>query len=112
MNVGTLVIVRIKSQRQGAFMSIEPFIKSSDIKASLHFYGNILDFEVVQAPDPDPESVLSKYAFLKRGDGYIHISQHAGDGVFGNVIYVRVKNLHELYNAFRNNGLKVQKNQG
>jgi len=93
-------------------MSIEPFIKSSDINASLHFYSNILDFEVVQAPDPDPESVLSKYAFLKRGDGYIHISQHAGDGMFGNAIYVRVNNLRELYNVFLNNGLKIQEKSG
>lgn len=93
-------------------MSIEPFIKCSDMKASLHFYANILDFEVVQSPDSNPESVLSKYAFLKRGDGYIHISQHAGDGVFGNVIYVRVNNLHELYHIFRDNGLKVQEKSG
>lgn len=93
-------------------MTIEPFIKCSDIKASLDFYGNVLDFEVVQAPDPDPGSVLSKYAYLRRGDGYIHISQHAGDGVFGSVIYIRVKNLHELYDVFRNNGLKVGEKSG
>ena len=93
-------------------MSIEPFIKSSDIKASLNFYTRILDFEVVQAPDPDPKLILSKYAFLKREGGYIHISQHEGDGVFGNVIYVRVKDLREIYNVFSNNGLKVQKISG
>jgi len=39
-------------------MSIEPFIKCSDIKTSLHFYSQILDFKVIQAPDPDPEAFL------------------------------------------------------
>jgi catechol 2,3-dioxygenase-like lactoylglutathione lyase family enzyme len=93
-------------------MSIEPFIKSSDIEVSLYFYANLLDFEVVQAPDTDPDSFMSMYAFLKREDSYLHISQHAGDGVFGNVIYVRVNNIDEIYSVFINNGLKVQEKAG
>ena len=44
-------------------MPIEPFIKCSDIKVSLDFYSNILDFKVAQAPTPDPESFMSMYHF-------------------------------------------------
>ena len=93
-------------------MSIEPFIKCSDIKASLNFYTNLLDFKVVQAPDPDPESFMSMYAFLKREESFVHLSQHSGDGVFGNVIYVRVKNIDIVYNDFLSNGLELQDKAG
>ena len=93
-------------------MSIEPFIKCSDIKQSYQFYTELMDFEGVQPPDPDPESFLSMYAFLKRqGDG-LHLSQHAEDGVFGSVTYVRVGNLDELYTVFLSNGLSVQERVG
>ena len=93
-------------------MSIEPFIHCSDIISSLSFYTKLLDFKVVQAPDPDPEAFMSMYAYLQRGDSGIHLSQHAGDGVFGNVIYVRVNNIDDMYSAFLNNGLKVQDKSG
>ena len=93
-------------------MSIEPFLKCSDIKVSLNFYTNLLDFKVVQAPDPDPEAFMSMYAYLKREESSIHLSQHAGDGVFGNVIYVQVKNIDAIYSAFLNNGLKKQEKSG
>ena len=93
-------------------MSIAPFLKCSDIKKSLSFYTNLLDFKVVQAPDPDPEAFMSMYAFLKREESFIHLSQHAGDGVFGNVIYVRVKNIDEIYSTFIDNGLKIQEKSG
>jgi len=94
------------------FMPIEPFLRCSDIKNSLNFYTNFLDFKVAQAPDPDPEAFMSMYACLKREESFIHLSQHAGDGVFGNVIYVRVKSIDEIYSAFINNGLKSQEKSG
>ena len=71
-------------------MSIQPFIKCSDIAKSIEFYTHVLDFKVVQAPDPNPKSFMSKYAFLERDGSYIHLSMHEGDGVFGNLIYINV----------------------
>lgn len=93
-------------------MSIQPFLKCSDIKVSLNFYTNLLDFKVVQAPDPDPEAFMSMYAYLKREESFIHLSQHAGDGVFGNVIYVQVKDIDAIYKTFLNKGLKAQERSG
>ena len=93
-------------------MSIAPFLKCSDIKSSLNFYTNLLDFNVVQAPDLDPEAFMSMYAYLKREESFIHLSQHAGDGVFGNVIYVQVNNIDKIYSAFLNMGLKIQETSG
>ena len=89
-------------------MSIQPFIKCSQIKASLTFYTEILDFSVVQEPDPDPNAFLSVYAFLERDGSFIHLSEHSGDGVFGNVIYVRVENIDKIYEQFILNGLEAQ----
>ncbi len=88
-------------------MAIEPFIKCSEIAASLKFYTEILDFRILQAPDADPASFMSMYAFLQRGSGRIHLSSHSGDGVFGNVNYVRVDDLDDLYRKFVKNGLNV-----
>lgn len=93
-------------------MSIEPFIKCSQIKASLAFYTEILDFKVVQAPDPDPTSFMSVYAFLERGGSHAHLSEHSGDGVFGSVIYVRVENIDSTYKTLIENGLEVKDKGG
>lgn len=93
-------------------MSIQPFIRCSDIAVSLHFYTEILDFEVRQPPDPEPDSFMSMYANIKREECVVHLSQHAGDGVYGNVIYAHVDNLDETYKLFLNNGLKIQEISG
>lgn len=39
-------------------MSTEPFIDSSDIKASLKYYPEILDFTIHRGLDPDPNSFM------------------------------------------------------
>ncbi|GAA0403780.1 hypothetical protein GCM10009133_10550 [Cocleimonas flava] len=93
-------------------MSIQPFIRCNDITVSLPFYTEVLDFNTLQAPDPDPTSFMSMYAFLERDGDRVHLSQHAGDGVFGNVIYVNVTNLDEVYKGFTNNGLTVKDKAG
>ena len=93
-------------------MSIQPFIKCSQIKASLAFYTEILDFNVVQAPDPDPNAFLSVYAFIERDGSFVHLSEHSGDGVFGNVIYVRVENIDKIYEQFILNGLEAHSKGG
>ena len=97
-------------------MSIQPFIRCSDITVSLPFYTEILDFNILQAPDPDPSAFMSMYAFLERveGDSHdrIHLSQHAGDGAYGNVIYVQVTHLDEIYRKFTVNGLTIKDTAG
>ena len=93
-------------------MSIQPFIKCSQIKESLAFYTETLDFKVRQAPDPDPESFMSMYAFLEREGSFVHLSEHSGDGVFGSVVYVKVEGIEELYDKFVSNGLKAQDKGG
>lgn len=93
-------------------MSIEPFIKCSDLNRSLHFYSKLLDFKVLQEPDSNPASFMSKYAFIEREGGFVHLSAHAGDGVAGNVIYVRVKGIEALYQKFVENGVETNREKG
>ncbi len=90
-------------------MAIEPFIKCSDIKTSLRFYTKVLDFVVQVAPDLDENAFMSKYAQLRRGDDLVHLSSHEGDGVFGNLIYVRVSNVEQLYQDYIARGLNIEK---
>lgn len=89
-------------------MSIQPFIKCSNISESLAFYSTILDFDVVLPPDPDPEAFMSSYAYLEREGSGVHLSAHSGDGVFGNVIYIHVADIDALYKTLTGNGLKPQ----
>lgn len=87
-------------------MSIEPFIKSSDISSSIRFYTEVLDFTVKVPPDPNPSSHDSKHAILERDGSCVHLSSHADDSVFGILIYVRVPCIDELYGRFVANGMK------
>ncbi len=88
-------------------MAIEPTIKCSDISRSLDFYTRVLDFVIVLAPDPDPTAFMSKYSLLEREGSRVHLSSYGGDGVFGNVIYVRVDDIDPLYTQFVANGLRT-----
>ncbi len=88
-------------------MAIEPFVQCSDINQSLQFYTEVLDFVVVQAPDPDPESLLAGYAFMAREGSGVHLSTHSGDGVAGITLFIRVENIDVLYQQFIENGLDL-----
>jgi len=89
-------------------MAIEPCIKCSDIQASLTFYTEVLDFMIKVAPDTDENVFMSKYALLNRDNDNVHLSSHEGDGVFGNLIYVRVENVDKLYRDYISRGLNTE----
>ena len=92
-------------------MPIEPFIKCSDITASLRFYTAVLDFSIRQPPDPDPQAFMSMYALIERAGSLVHLSAHAGDGAYGSLNYIRVDNLDELYQQYVERGLNVTQPQ-
>ena len=88
-------------------MTVEACIKCRDIQSSLLFYTQTLDFSIHVKPHPDETAFESKYALLRRGKSFVHLSAHEGDGVFGNLIYIRVEEIEKLYQALLGRGINV-----
>ncbi|MEO9826204.1 MAG: VOC family protein [Paracoccaceae bacterium] len=89
-------------------MSIEPCLSCRDIKTSIEFYTQVLDFDVAVAPHADPDQFSSRYAALSRDGDILHISSHAREnGAFGAEIYIRVNNVDALCERFVANGVKL-----
>jgi catechol 2,3-dioxygenase-like lactoylglutathione lyase family enzyme len=86
-------------------MSLIPLIKCTDMKESVSFYTKILDFEHI-GTWPDEEASPS-FTILKRNDYELHLSSHAGDGVFGSVFSVIIDEIDELFKKFRERGLNL-----
>jgi catechol 2,3-dioxygenase-like lactoylglutathione lyase family enzyme len=85
---------------------IIPLIRCSDIARSVEFYTILLDFEM-SFSDMDGQSPA--FATLKRGNDYIHLSSHSGDGVFGGVVCVAVEDVDRLIKDLRQRGLPPSK---
>lgn len=93
---------------RGERVTIEPFLDCRHISASIDFYTRVLDFDLVVAPDPDPEQFASRYAAVSRGGEILHLSSHRREnGAFGAAIYVRVDNVDELCEQFLSNGVTL-----
>ena len=89
-------------------MSLEPWLSCRDIRRSLSFYTEILDFSVVAPPDPDPASFGAHHAVLARDGDMLHLDSHAREkGCFCSGFYVRVDNIDALFSAFITNGLVI-----
>ena len=89
-------------------MAIEPFFDCRDIATSVHFYTNVLDFDLAVAPDPDPNEFGSRYAAVSRDSDLLHLSSHSREnGAFGATVYVRVDNVDEVCARFIANGIKL-----
>ena len=94
-------------------MSVEPCLSCRDISRSIEFYTQVLDFEVVAAPHPDPTHFASRYAALSRNGDVLHLSSHAREnGAFGSEIYIRVDNVDALCERFVANGVELTVPQG
>ena len=79
-----------------------------DILASVRFYTEVLDFELVVAPHPDPTHFDSRHAVLVRDGAVLHLDSHGREqGVFGTQIYVRVTNVDALCARFVAAGLSL-----
>jgi catechol 2,3-dioxygenase-like lactoylglutathione lyase family enzyme len=86
-------------------MNIIPLVHCSVAQKSLQFYTEVLDFKVVFS---DGESDPS-FNILQRGDGFIHLSSHSGDGRAGNSFSVIVSNIDDLFDSLVSRGLANKK---
>ena len=87
-------------------MPIESWMSCRDLAASVAFYTEVLDFELVVAPHPDPDHFDSRHAVVSRDGDIVHLNRDNGDNaVFGTQIYVRVTNVDALCEKFVANGV-------
>ena len=88
-------------------MAIIPIVRCRNLRRSLEFYTEVLDFEVLdEAVDLDDPGAYS----LARGGHEICLSSHRGDGEFGQAIGVTVDDVDALFGKFRTRGLKTPGN--
>lgn len=81
---------------------IIPMIKCMDMKESISFYIDVLDFELVGTW---PESGSPSFSILQREGAELHLSTHGGDGVFGTVFSIIVNDMNKLYTKYLERGL-------
>ena len=77
------------------------------MRTSLAFYTGILDFEHVDGDDGlyDPS-----FSVLAREGGYLFLSSHRGDGVFGAVVVITTTDIDLLFRKFLARGLQTPGN--
>ena len=81
---------------------IVPMIKCKDMRESISFYVEVLDFELVGTW---PESGFPSFSILQREGAEVHLSTHSGDGVFGTVFSIIVDDVDTLWDKYRARGL-------
>ena len=86
-------------------MPLEPWINCRDMPTSFKFYTEVLGFEVIVAPDPDPNAFASRHATLRGYGGILHLDSHSRDSPLGNKVYVRTENIDALHRMIVANGL-------
>jgi catechol 2,3-dioxygenase-like lactoylglutathione lyase family enzyme len=83
-------------------MALIPLLRCNQMEQSIKFYTGILDFVVA---DGDGASTDPCFRILQRQGHELHLSSHAGDGVFGSVAVVRVSGIQDLFAKFQQRGL-------
>ena len=85
-------------------MRMVPVVRTSDLKRSLRFYTETLDFQRKWPEYAEAESA-NGVADLVMDGAELQLSAHAGDGVFGSLQRVYVDDVDERYATFRSRGL-------
>ena len=84
-------------------MAIIPSIRCSDMKASVAFYTNVLDFTRVGGGD---DTSNPSFAVLMRAGDLLYLSSHRGDGAFGQAVVVMTEDVDALFKKFLARGLE------
>ena len=88
-------------------MAIIPTVRCSRMKASIAFYTEVLDFELLEGNplDEDPG-----FAVVSRHGDWLFLSSHRGDGEYGQAVAVLVDDVDAVFRKFRERGLKTPGN--
>src|SRR5262245_33776630 len=88
-------------------MAIIPTVRCRNMRASLKFYTDVLDFRRVDGDDTLEDPCFN---VLARGADLVFLSSHRGDGEFGQAVAVLVENVDALFRKFRGRGLTTPGN--
>lgn len=80
-------------------MHVVPVIKVRDLRRSVQFYTEVLDF-APKWPEYAEQELANGVIALVRGEGWLQLSHHAGDGQFGSLTRVYVDDVDERYRTF------------
>jgi hypothetical protein len=72
------------------------------MRKAVTFYSNVLDFEVSFSTGINANP---SFSVLRRGEDYIHLSSHTGDGVLGSVVSVICNDVDGLFSQYVQRGL-------
>ena len=78
-------------------MPIVPTVRYRNIRASIAFYTQVLDFVLV---DQDNSLGDPSFVCLDRDDGWIHLSSHSGNGSFARAVAVILQEIDALFPTF------------
>lgn len=76
-------------------MNVIPVIKSSNLRRSLAFYTEVLDFQSKYPAHLD-DSIENGVVDLINDNAEIQLSRHPGDGVFGSATNIRLNSLADV----------------
>lgn len=82
-------------------MKTIPIFRVRDMRASIEFYTQTLDFELKYAQDSADDWVVD----LVNGEAEIQLPRVEGDQVFGFAINVAVENIDDLFAKYKARGL-------
>lgn len=81
-----------------------PTVRCSRIQDSIHFYTQLLDFELAEDAS---EATDPAFVALKRGSAFLFLSSHSGDGVPGQAVSIVVDRVDALFRVFQARGLET-----
>src|SRR5712672_3630824 len=83
-------------------MPIVPTIRCRNMKTSVAFYTNVLDFKRVNG---DVSMDDPSFSVLARGADSLFLSSHNGDGAFGQAVAVLIDDIDHLFKRYLARGL-------
>jgi catechol 2,3-dioxygenase-like lactoylglutathione lyase family enzyme len=88
-------------------MSIIPIVRCRNLRRSILFYTEVLDFAHLFGNDNQQDP---SFAVVCRAGKYLFPSSHAGDGEFGQRIAILTDDVQKLFDTFKARGLATPGN--
>ncbi|GJQ26970.1 MAG: hypothetical protein HBSAPP02_20020 [Phycisphaerae bacterium] len=89
------------------FILALPLLRGSSTAVSESFYCGQLGFQLESENRPAPPATDPAFLALIRDGVRLHLSSHAGDGVFGAVVAFAVRDVDALHAEFGSRGVAI-----